>query len=284
MIWYELTPFDTLFFRGAIPFDANLPASDIFFPPPPSVIKGAIWTAGRQNFSKAPTVKISAILLKKDSNYYVQAPYSWFVEKSKEQEKDKKEIIVCAKEFQEKDAICSANTPIPWVEEDNVKNIGSEWIDITAMTNKQYKKEELFDCEDRTGIGIDYDKKSTEDGKLFNVRHIRLRQGVTIVIKIDDEYGLGENGILRLGGERRICHYKKIEKPQLPKIDNGKYFVLLAPVLCTEELLQKVFAAKTFVVSGWDMRDKKHKASQTWFCAGSVFTENISDQCVALSQ
>ncbi|MDR3347448.1 MAG: hypothetical protein LBN32_02415 [Helicobacteraceae bacterium] len=65
MIWYELTPFDTLFFRGAIPLEAGLPVSDNLFPPPASVIKGAIWTAGKQDFSVDPSVKVSAILLKK---------------------------------------------------------------------------------------------------------------------------------------------------------------------------------------------------------------------------
>jgi CRISPR-associated protein Cmr3 len=282
MIWYELTPFDTLFFRGGIPFETGLPVSDVLFPPPPSVIAGAVWTAGRQDFSKKPTVKVGATLLKKKDKYYAQAPHSWFISKSGE--------ILGAEEFNDKDSICSVNTPIPWIEGD-AKNIGGEWIDITMLEksdNKTYKKEDFIDNEDRVGISVDYNKKSVEEGKLFTARHIRLRKDVTIAVAIDGEYGLGEKGVLRLGGESRMCSYQKIKvSPPIPNVTNSKYFVALAPVLCTEErkeeFLSKVFAAKTFAVSGWDMKEKTHKASQTWFYAGSVFTEKIGDQCIALS-
>ncbi|MDR2342536.1 MAG: hypothetical protein LBD84_05825 [Campylobacteraceae bacterium] len=278
MIWYELTPFDTLFFRGGIPLETGLPVSDVLFPPPPSMIAGAVWTAGGQCFSKKPTVKVGAILLKKKDKYYVQAPYSWFVLKDND--------ILSAKEFNDRKSICSVNTPIPWVEGD-VKNIGGEWIDITMLEKsdkKKYEKKEFFGNEDRVGISIDYNKKSAEESKLFMARHIRLCKDVTIVVAIDGEYGLGEKGVLRLGGESRMCSYKKMEiPPPLPNVSNGKYFVALAPIQCEEELLSKVFAAKTFIVSGWDMQEKTHKASQTWFYAGSVFTEKIGDQCIALS-
>ncbi|MDR3178043.1 MAG: hypothetical protein LBT96_03565 [Campylobacteraceae bacterium] len=290
MIWYELMPLDTLFFRGAIPLETGLPVSDVLFPPPPSVIKGAIWTAGKQDFSKDPSVKIHAILLKKDDIYYAQAPYSWFIKKSENETKKENEekVIICAKELEEKDTICSVNGQIPWVKECGVKNIGGKWVDIEILktsNEKKYKEERLFENEDRVGIGIDYKRKSVEKGKLFMARHIRLHQGVSIAIAIDDEYGLGEKGVLQLGGERRMCRYEKIKTPpKLPSTNNGNYYVLTAPTVCTEELLDKVFAAKTFITSGWRMRKQTHKDSQTWFCAGSVFTEKIGDECIALSQ
>ncbi|MDR3347449.1 MAG: hypothetical protein LBN32_02420 [Helicobacteraceae bacterium] len=187
--------------------------------------------------------------------------------------------------------VCSVNALIPWVEEDDAESIGGRWINTTFFDRsgiKYFKSEELLCDEDRIGIGIDYAKKSVVKGQLFTARHIRLLDNVTIVIAIDGEYGLGEKGVMRLGGEGRMCHYEKIKTPpQFSHANNGKYFVALAPILCPEqpeELLSKAFAAKTFVVSGWDMRRRQHKSSQTWFYAGSVFTEKIGDECVALSQ
>ncbi|MDR2080640.1 MAG: hypothetical protein LBP54_01980 [Campylobacteraceae bacterium] len=286
MIWYELTPFDTLFFRGGIPLETGLPVSDVLFPPPPSVIAGAVWTAGKQDFSKDPSVKIGAILLKKCDKYYAQAPYSWFV--SKGEAGDGK--IFKSRELNDTNSVCSVNAPIPWIEENEVENIGSRWINIELFAkDDKYKKEDFFNNEDRAGIAINYKRKSAEEGKLFMARHIRLCQGVTIAIAIDNEYGLGDKGVMRLGGEGRMCSYEKIKTPpKLPNANNGRHFLALAPILCSEErkdeLLSKVFAAKTFVVSGWNMRLNDHKASQTWFCAGSVFTEKIGDQCIALSQ
>ncbi|MDR1912835.1 MAG: hypothetical protein LBQ52_10895 [Helicobacteraceae bacterium] len=290
MIWYELTPFDTLFFRGSIPLEAGLPVSDILFPPPPSVIAGAIWTAGKQDFSAPPNVKVGAILLKQGEQYYAQAPYSWYASSRKEKEKNALIPITRAKEFNDANAICSVSAPISWIEDKDIKSIGGQWIKIDLFSKSgenSYKKEAFFDEEDRIGIGIDSKRGIVEEGKLFMARHIRLRNGVTIAIAIDKEYGLGEKGTLRLGGEGRSCGYQKIKTPpSLPSGGDSKYFVSLAPILCDNEaLLSKVFAAKTFVVAGWDMRKGKgHKDSQTWFCAGSVFTEKIGDQLIALAQ
>ena len=42
---YEMTPLDTLFFRGSTPMEAGMMTTVSLFPPPISVIKGALWTA-----------------------------------------------------------------------------------------------------------------------------------------------------------------------------------------------------------------------------------------------
>jgi len=43
--WYEITPADTLFFRGTEPLEAGQPVTQPLFPPPVSVIQGAMRTA-----------------------------------------------------------------------------------------------------------------------------------------------------------------------------------------------------------------------------------------------
>ena len=43
--WYELTPADTLFFRGSEPLEAGQLSRAALFPPPVTVLQGAIRTA-----------------------------------------------------------------------------------------------------------------------------------------------------------------------------------------------------------------------------------------------
>ena len=43
--WYSITPVDTLFLRGAEPMEAGQPSREALFPPPVSVIAGALRTA-----------------------------------------------------------------------------------------------------------------------------------------------------------------------------------------------------------------------------------------------
>lgn len=102
-IWYEITPVDTLFFRGAEAMEAGQLSSDALFPPPVSVMEGALRTAflrqqqisfaaynagncsdeifkqiGRSG-EKAP-FSIIAIFFRKDGVDYVPCPANLFVE------------------------------------------------------------------------------------------------------------------------------------------------------------------------------------------------------------
>ncbi|MDR2143167.1 MAG: hypothetical protein LBP29_02225, partial [Treponema sp.] len=129
---------------------------------------------------------------------------------------------------------------------------------------------------------LSIDAKTVPKSQLYTARHIRLRDGVSIVIALDNAAGLGEEGILQLGGEGRRCAYHKTEGPHLDWNATSDLYVSLAPVPCTEDMLAKTFCAKTFVAAGWDLAKKYHKPSETWFYAGSVFKENINNQCAPL--
>ena len=58
MKFFELKPLDTLFFRGNIPMEAGILSEQTVFPPPVSVVRGALWTescrekAEKENSSK----------------------------------------------------------------------------------------------------------------------------------------------------------------------------------------------------------------------------------------
>jgi len=292
---YEFIPIDTLFFRGAIPMDAGLPVSDALFPPPVSVITGAVLTASGQDYwndAARNNLFVRAILLKQDGTYFAQAPYSWF------ESKDDKQLYKAydnnKKLFEEEGAVCSVEQ-VPWVDckDDkgnykDVKSIGGRWIKLNLKTgfdiDLSKQGNQLFAPENRTGVALDQDKRTAIEKQLYTAQHIRLHDGVSIVVVLEGNHNLQDNGILQLGGERRLCRYRKIENFNFPD-GQSKYYVTLAPLRCTTELLEKVFCAKTYITSGWDLDKNSHKETVTWFCAGSVFNEDIKEiQCLPLAE
>lgn len=109
-ICFELNPIDTLFFKGSEPLIAGQAIANSLFPPPVSVIKGALRTAylKQNNISfedyknnnvneeiinnigycgKEAPFNIKAILLKKQDTYYLPVPLNWFLDISLENKK-----------------------------------------------------------------------------------------------------------------------------------------------------------------------------------------------------
>ena len=102
-VWYEITPADTLFFRGTEPLEAGQPATQPLFPPPVSVLEGAIRTAvlvqNKVSFKdyknnlcpdqvveqigrcgQNPPFEVTAVAFAVHSEPYVAAPASWYVD------------------------------------------------------------------------------------------------------------------------------------------------------------------------------------------------------------
>ena len=101
-IFYEFTPIDTLFFRGSVPMEAGQHYVVSMFPPPVSVLEGAIRTcvleehginiqdylSGKDtsinslvgNSSEKAPFHIVSILIKKDKKYLAKAPVIWHLD------------------------------------------------------------------------------------------------------------------------------------------------------------------------------------------------------------
>ncbi len=285
-IFYELTAVDTLFFRGNIPMEAGMLASESFFPPPTSVFSGAIRTHLGKEKGKWETEKadfeITAILFKKNfkknETIYYPAPYSWFKVDGKE------EIITETKdlqssEYREMEIQCSSEN-IPFVDIKNAKSLGGKWVDCyNAKIANVCNNSNFYKIENRVGIALDYSKRAVEKGKLYSANHIRLEEGVSIIIGIEysetDNHLPLENNILYLGGEKRIAKYKSLDKSSIKDIPGN---ISLAPILATQKKLDEIFATgKIIYISGWDLNKKYHKPSQGYFPAGTVFNKPIKE-------
>ncbi len=321
-LWYELTPIDTLFFRGNEPMEAGQATSAPLFPPPVSVVQGALRTAllrergvafqdyKRGNVSEeiiqhigrsgedAP-FSITAILLKFNGIVYAPAPAGWFIDAADKPTTGTdyvgKKVVVASTSESDVAAmgvLSSSGTVSLVVTREEALSLAGCWINIELFTKEVVTfspgdlltDSELFTIENRTGIEIDNTRKVVE-GKLYSANHIRLHDGVTIIVATDGDVGLPDSGMLQLGGEQRKCSYRKMTKtPLLFKNAPTTFFVALAPVKATEALLAKVVSAhKLIVTAGWDLSRGFHKPTTTWFPAGTLFSEQIDKACIPIA-
>lgn len=319
MTAYELKPLDTLFFRGNTPMEAGLVKAESVFPPPVSVIKGAFTTAilkqtdklsESENFKKSvlDSVKVKAVLVKKDGKLYAPAPATLYAEKRKEKDEAEKEssdfkhfvemnllkakpISKFKEGLKEKLGIKCSEGDIPFVKENvtktEAKSLSGNWIRLEKLSdkNESISKDDIllsgdiFSKEDRTGVELD-SKRHTVEGQLYSASHLRLKEDVSIVICLEDEVKaqnipLDSKGIIQLGGEKRLSSYKKFSDVEIPETVDG-FYVSFVPIEATEENMKKIVASgKMQVTAGWDLVKKFHKPTTNWIPAGAVFTEKV---------
>ena len=302
--YIELTPFDTLFFRGSTPMEAGSMNAVSVFPPPVSVLNGALYTASciqnSTQFDDEIPFSVNAIFIKKDGRYFVSAPATWYYD-SDEKITSCKSIkqplkLIHADDFSEvfaKLGMQSSVEKVTFVKpEKDAKSLSGTWIslDLLKRPKSEITKDDIlfaadvFSYENRTGVGLDSNRKAVQ-GQLYSSTHIRLNEGVSIVVRTDEKTLLQDRGVLQLGGEKRMSSYKILTEDILKDFnqENADSFVSLIPVEATEELLQVLISSqKLFVSSGWNLKKQFHKQSKNWIPAGAVFSSNISNYCLPL--
>lgn len=310
--FYEITPLDTLFFRGSTPMEAGQYNTLSLFPPPVSVLQGALWTAwcrdkgktfsdGLKN-GKIP-IELNAFLIKKASGSkkacYAPAPATWYYDADEKASKgtDCYDCSLCI--AQDKEDVfaalnmqSSAGNVVFAVPAIDAKPLGGAWINVDFLKKpgKKFANDsvllatDIYSLEPRTGVGLTVDKKA-ENGKLYTSTHIRMKEGISFVVGCECDFDMPEGKIL-LGGEQRIAELKKcsdIPQGLFQKDDGSAQYLSLVPVEATKEKLDTLVASsKLMVTSGWDMAKGFHKPSVSWIPAGAVFTQNINNSCIPL--
>lgn len=322
-VWYELTPIDTLFFRGTEPMEAGQPASTPFFPPPLSVVQGALRTAVllqrgisfsdyKQGKVSAETIEligkcgeeapfnVTALLVRINGIFYAPAPAGWFVDLPAKPQ--------CSKDYIGSKIITAVSSPPDGTSLGIISSSGMIslavarheafplsgcWVNVSLFTRQDRTLAaddllidgDLYAVEGRIGIGLN-EQRTVVEGKLFSANHLRLRDGVTIVAALDKSPGLAGSGLLQLGGEQRKCRYEELaDIPPFGTAEATNAYVALTPVPAEEALLTKVIAAhKPVVTAGWDLIRGFHKPTTNWLPAGSVFSEKINNSCIPLAR
>lgn len=319
--WYELTPLDTLFFRGNEPLEAGIGVSQPLFPPPVSVILGAFRTAclvqkgisftdykenrvaeeviatiGR--CGEDPPFSVTAILIRKGEELYAPAPAHWFVDPEKKPKKgaDYSGLKVLTpsvpSQTLKKLSVVSSSNELPMVVAKNeASSLAGCWVrfellgreEITLSKGDILTAQELYVTEPRIGIGLKQGK-TVEEKKLYSANHIRLRDGVTMVIGFDRHPGMTEKGTIQLGGEQRRSWYRQVEALPIPTVAQPScYYMTLAPLRAEEPLLSEIVATgRLQTTAGWDLSRGFHKPTVAWFPAGAVFRRRINDSFVSI--
>lgn len=71
--------------------------------------------------------------------------------------------------------------------------------------------------EPRFGIALDYNRRSTQEERIYQMEFLRLREGVGLLLEVDGiEPFEPSKGFLQIGGEARPAYYEVLSKPLEP--------------------------------------------------------------------
>ena len=322
MKWYQYSPSDTLFLRGSEPMVSGTSYETVqLFPPPVSVITGALRTAvlaqkqvsihqyrkGHDvdgligKYGEPAPFKVIGPLLSVRSRLLMPAPYTWFVETPPEtgNEPHHPEVHVLETKSLDKDIVSglgltSATRLTGWVRHfHEIKPVGGSWVSVaeTLKGNRVFVEgETIFSpgnsaarlFETEERLGIGMDPfRRVNEGQLYLARHIRLHKDVSIVWAIDRDIGLTSEGVLSLGGEQRFGRYCQIDAGFEFPIKGHRYLAL-SPVEVNESTHADLIASGKIVYrGGWNLARQFHKEMKGYYPAGAVFSAPVDHACIA---
>ena len=240
----ELNPLDTLFFRDGKPFTMGEETwADGIFPPPPSVIYGALrtaWFAENGGIEKANTeqdptnnLKINGIYYKYGDKICLPLPLDYVKEKDSEDS----EVFVLNPFENPAGSLSNCPTKLLLKSHDNkeLENLANGLIQydkfIKYLTGELESffaddiSEDIF-AEPKIGIGRDNCTRTSDESKLYRVGMRRIKN-LSFIVDFDF-LTLPGSGLMRLGGEGKAVSYQTInvflEKPKLQSAKFKLYF------------------------------------------------------------
>jgi CRISPR-associated protein Cmr3 len=263
---------DVWLFRDGRPFDAgSIHRAESMFPPYPSVIQGALRThqltiknvdvndkaavvaaVGDANYLNGLNVRGPFVAKKqgKEITLYFPQPADSIVSVCYDSETKQEEI--CLKPASRTDKLAdtlktSQSLSLLGLRDESKKQSESFWLDLESLQKylggqsvKPKKADELFQREQRTGIGMTLERV-VKEGMLYEAEFIRPRENIGLAIEMSYTEPEWDSGTLHLGGERRMAHFEQatISLPTVnPKIEKGAGFKVY-------------FATPAFFNEGW---------------------------------
>ncbi|HHW01215.1 MAG TPA: type III-B CRISPR module-associated protein Cmr3 [Thermoanaerobacterales bacterium] len=244
-MFIKIEALDTLFFRDGKPFTMGSETwANGIFPPPPSVIYGALRSAYfAENIGELPkaktkedptaNLKIKGMFLSIGGSIYYPLPLDCVKEKNNSEDK-------CAfmLSLDENNVISSCVTQMLLKSPDNIEVETVEggvldhlcFEDYLSLRRKNFFYKEISEyvlLEPKIGIGRNKQTLTTdpENGRLYRVGMNRLasrmktdRETETLSLVVDfTRLKLPESGFLRLGGEGKAAFYSQIQDLDIAK-------------------------------------------------------------------
>lgn len=340
-MWIQLIPNDTLFFRTGRPFEMGAETeADTIFPPYPSTIYGALRTflifhrGGLKSFREGKYADIGTPFEKgnmriigpflfdtESETIYLPTPLDLVKVKSGEYEKraitttmtKRPDIIYTDEEFEAMEEI------FLYKGRNKIDQIDGYIDDITLeeylCSTKQEKfyveKDRFYMYETKVGIARNYNTLTSRVGYLYRVSMIRLRFGISLLVRVDCIEDMPESGILQLGGEGKTVKFKKVNYNPLERLekinfdlDNRRFKLYLAtPAIFKKGWLPEWIDERSLIgeksdingeirirvrlisciigkyirIGGWNMAERRPKQMYKAVPAGSVYCFEILD-------
>jgi len=299
---------DTLFFRDGRPFSMG---DDSFaqgiFPPPPSVLYGALRSAYISEKISNGGAKLTQLISESDNlnfdfiafdddmgSRYFPMPKDLIVPINQ-----KKDYLAQTLQLIDSPKYSNSELPQTLISSYSGKTVESPHL-MDTLTVEKYlngethslhiKKLSDFVLEEyKIGIGRDRDTRTASEGKLFRIQANRLTntKGQKLYFILGyNSMELSEKGWLTLGGERRIAYFEKVDNIELklPKLNEPRFKIYISTpavfnqgwlpgTLLKKYNLKLITAAidRPMHVGGWDIEKRQPKPMLQCVPAGSVF-------------
>ncbi len=246
----ELRPFDTLFVRDGKPFSMG---EDVWangvFPPPPSVVYGALRTACFSNRLKdleeaggdndiTSSLHINRLLLIKENTVYFPSPFDLIHSK-----KDETDIEI----LKLKEPSFASSYPCQFLlqsteAEQPVQSTGGKaYLDVIDF-NKYLQgnigivpieDKCFFEREPKIGIQKDRNTGGAAEGKLYRVEMFRPKDGTGLFVdwSADEDLDIPASGLLKVGGEGKAVSYTRSQsvfQVKMPEIEGHRFKLVFA--------------------------------------------------------
>lgn len=228
------TPYPSVFF-GAI-FTALLAENDDF--------REKFFSENRDDHEKVLNIGQVYLYNEETREVYIPAPKDLFINSNGQVKFGE------FKEFANDLHSLSFERVLESPEDSDYKRVKNKYINIKNIFGAYSKKQEiridLKDEEDifvkniKLGIGLSYDKKTVEEGRLYRIEQTEFVDDSWLYLieyNLDSDYlecnyedielnDLNE-GYLKLGGEGKVCSFKKVENKKVSKFNENKKSVKL---------------------------------------------------------
>ncbi len=296
MAFYKITPLDTLFFRGAIPFGAeeDLISKSFGFPPAPSNLYGAIKSLFfRVLDNKDIDFSIKQIFYQFGSAITLPLPTALLQKKG-----DDEKFLLSRAKLTEIQGIIKNNIKYLLVSSESDYKYMFDFIDKDKFTDF-LKGEEFEEVEYepyskaitsffKPGIKRFDTTKNVDAGKFFSMEGFEFN-GVNFIVELDIDI---PGNLLKLGGESKIALIEKFARPL--KIKTGVetdrlliYFATptvfrdnpnLLKILGLEGELLSYSIGKFKHIGGFDIVSGEPKIMYKFIPEGSIFLYELKEK------
>ena len=266
-VLWKFSPVDSWFFRGGSPFSwgQSIGINDVVFPPPMTVLQGAIRTAIARKRGWQPhrddlwpselgdpehlgylTFK-GPVMTRQGASFF---PWPRHILE------DAKGLVNLVPGPKIHSDLGERQLPVPTRKEDNLHALDPYWIEAEGLArvlrgglpeaDQMKPAKEFWKFEPRTHLAINQATATAEEGRLFHTVQTRLQPDVSIAVEVDGLPADWQSNIdfIQLGGEGRFARveteeHARLQVPALADLQSQEGVYHIFALLLTPAVFQQ---------------------------------------------